>query len=146
MTAFRVFLSLQHIFNTIYYKYILFEEKMMTEHLTEASFKEKIFDFDTHKEWKFEGELPALVDFYADWCVPCKMLGPAVEEVSNEFAGQLNVYKVDTEAEPTLSQVFGIQSIPTLLFVPKDGEPRIAQGALPKAELKRAIAEVLGVS
>ncbi|MEI6874036.1 MAG: thioredoxin [Spirochaetota bacterium] len=117
----------------------------MSEHLTQESFKSKVYDFEKNKEWKYEGDLPAIIDFYADWCSPCKAIAPVLEELASRFAGKMHVYKVDTEAEPELSAMFDIQSIPTLFFVPKDGDPRFAQGALPKKELERAIAEVLKV-
>ena len=117
----------------------------MSEHLTKESFKTKIFDFENNKEWKYEGDLPAIIDFYADWCGPCKMLSPVLEELGKRYEGKMRVYKIDTEAEPELSAMFDIQSIPTLFFVPKEGDPRFAMGALPKKDLERAIAEVLKV-
>src|SRR5512142_2172117 len=101
-------------------------------HLTTQDFKEKIVDYEKGNEWKYEGNLPAIVDFYADWCGPCKMVAPVLEELAKEYSGQILVYKVDTENEQELAAVFGIQSIPTLLFVPKDGQPQAAMGALPK--------------
>lgn len=120
------------------------EEPM--EFLTMQSFKEKIFDFEKSKEWKFEGELPCIIDFYADWCGPCKMVAPILEELSKEYAGKINIYKIDTEKEQELASVFGIRSIPSLLFVPKDGQPQMAMGALPKEAFKDAISSVLGVN
>ena len=113
------------------------------EHLTLDSFKEKIFNFENSQEWKFEGELPALIDFYADWCAPCKMVAPILEELSEEYEGKINIYKVDTEAEQELAALFGIRSIPSLLFIPKDDKPQMAQGALPKDALKDAIENLL---
>lgn len=115
------------------------------EHLTEESFKNKVFNFEENKEWKFEGELPCLIDFYADWCGPCKIVGPILEELQNEYEGKINVYKIDTESERNLAGMFGIQSIPSLLFVPQDGQPQMAVGALPKESLKKAIKDVLKV-
>ncbi|MDP4223791.1 MAG: thioredoxin, partial [Bacteroidota bacterium] len=90
-------------------------------HLTTQDFKDKIFNYDKSKEWKYEGNLPAIVDFYADWCMPCKMVAPVLEELAQEYAGKILVYKVNTEDEQELASVFGIQSIPTLLFIPKEG-------------------------
>jgi len=116
------------------------------EFLTEQSFKEKVFNFEANKEWSFEGELPCLIDFYADWCGPCKMVAPILEELQDEYAGKINIYKIDTEVERTLAGMFGIQSIPSLLFVPKEGQPQMAVGALPKETFKKAIADVLNVS
>ncbi len=115
----------------------------MTEHLTLDTFKTKVFNFEENKDWKFEGELPCLIDFYADWCGPCKMVAPVLEELSVEYTGKINIYKVDTEDQQQLAAMFGIRSIPSLLFVPKDGKPQMAMGALPKANLIEAINEVL---
>jgi thioredoxin 1 len=115
------------------------------EFLTEQSFKEKVFNFETNKDWKFEGELPCLIDFYADWCGPCKMVAPILEELQEEYSGKLNIYKIDTEAERNLAAMFGIQSIPSLLFVPKEGQPQMATGALPKDSFKKAFEEIFSV-
>jgi len=117
----------------------------MIEHLTKDTFKEKVFNYEANKEWKFEGELPAVIDFYADWCGPCKMVAPILEELATEYSGKINIFKVDTEAERELSGVFGIQSIPSILFVPVEGQPAMAKGALPKDSLKKAFADVLKV-
>jgi thioredoxin 1 len=113
------------------------------EHLTKETFKKKVFDFEKNKEWKFEGNLPCIIDFYADWCGPCKMLAPVLEELSKEYDGKINIYKVDTEAEHELSSVFGIQSIPSLLFCPVDDKPQMAMGALPKTSFVQAIDDIL---
>ncbi|GAP43173.1 thioredoxin [Lentimicrobium saccharophilum] len=113
------------------------------EHLTFETFKEKVFNFDQNQDWKFEGKLPCIIDFYADWCGPCKMVAPILDELSKEYEGKINIYKVDTEAEQELSQIFGIRSIPSMLFCPADGQPQMAQGALPKHALKQAIEDVL---
>ena len=115
----------------------------MTQHLTKSDFLEKVFNFEQNKEWKFEGELPAIIDFYADWCGPCKMVAPVLEELSTEYEGKINIYKVDTESEQELAAAFGIKSIPSLLFIPSDGQPQMAQGALPKEALQEAINNVL---
>lgn len=117
----------------------------MVEHLTKETFKSKVFDYEKNREWKYEGNLPAIIDFYADWCGPCKMVAPILDELSKEYDGKLNVYKVDTEVERELAGVFGIQSIPSLLFVPKEGQPQMAMGALPKDTFKKAFKEVLNV-
>ena len=118
---------------------------MMTEHLTSETFRQKVFDYETNKNWKFEGELPCIVDFYADWCGPCRMVAPILEELADEYAGKLNVYKVNTEEQQELAGLFGIQSIPSLLFIPKEGQPQMAMGALPKETFKKAFKEVLNV-
>lgn len=113
------------------------------EHLTKETFQEKVFNYELSQEWKFEGKLPCLIDFYADWCGPCKMVAPILEELSKEFEGKINIYKVDTEAEQELASVFGIRSIPSLLFCPADGQPQMAMGALPKDNMIQAINEIL---
>jgi thioredoxin 1 len=117
----------------------------MIQHLSMESFKKQVFDWDKSENWKFEGDKPALIDFYAEWCGPCKMLGPVLEELATEYAEKLDIYKVDTDKEPELAARFNIQSVPSLLFAPKEGSPRMALGALPKTELAKAIKEVLGV-
>ena len=117
----------------------------MSEYLSKTSFIEKVFDFENEKQWKYRGELPAIIDFYADWCGPCKMVSPVLDALALEYAGKLNVYKIDTDKEQELSSAFGIQSIPSLLFIPKEGQPQMAQGALPKPTLKKAIKDVLKV-
>lgn len=113
------------------------------EHLTKQTFLDKVFNYEKNKEWQFEGNLPCLIDFYADWCGPCKMVAPILEELSVEYKDKINIYKVDTEAEQELAAAFGIRSIPSLLFCPKDGKPQMAMGALPKDALKGVIDEVL---
>lgn len=113
------------------------------EHLTKQTFQEKVFNYEKNKDWKFEGELPCIIDFYADWCQPCKVIAPILEELSKEYEGKINVYKVNTEVETELAGAFGIKSIPSLLFCPKEGQPQMAQGALPKESLIKAISEVL---
>ncbi len=113
------------------------------EHLTKQTFLDKVFNFEKNKEWQFEGDLPCVIDFYADWCGPCKMVAPILEELSEEYDGKINIYKVDTESEQELAAAFGIRSIPSMLFCPKDGQPQMAQGALPKDALKGAIEDVL---
>ncbi len=113
------------------------------ELLTKQSFLDKVFNYEQNKEWKFEGDKPCLIDFYADWCGPCKILAPVLDELSEEYKDQINIYKVDTEAEQELSATFGIRSIPSLLFIPMNEQPQMAQGALPKEQLKDAINKVL---
>lgn len=111
--------------------------------INEKEFRSEVFDYAKASEWKFAGARPALIDFYADWCGPCRALSPILEEISREYAGRLDVFKVDTEASPELSSVFGIRSIPSLLFVPMQGKPVMAAGLLPKAALKQALRDVL---
>lgn len=115
------------------------------EKLDKQAFVEKVFDYESEKEWKYRGQLPAIVDFYADWCGPCKMVAPILEKVAAEYAGKLQVYKVDTDKEQELAGAFGIQSIPSLLFIPASGPPQMARGAMDRGGFEKAIAEVLGV-
>jgi thioredoxin len=120
------------------------QEKKATEQLTVETFKEKIYNYETNPdEWVFEGELPAIVDFYADWCKPCKIIAPIMEELAEEYKGKIRIYKVDTEKQRELSRVFGIRSIPTVLFIPMEGRPQMTQGALPKETFKQVIDEFL---
>lgn len=116
---------------------------MATIQLDAQGFKKQIFDYEKEQEWKYAGGVPAIVDFYADWCGPCKAIAPVLEELSNEYDGKLVVYKIDTDKETELSSLFGIQSIPTLLFIPVEGNPMMQQGALPKNVLQSVIEERL---
>jgi thioredoxin len=118
----------------------------MSVNLNKETFKEKIFNYEENKDWKFEGDLPCLIDFWAPWCGPCRMVAPVLEELSEEYIGKINVYKVNTDEEQELGSVFGIRSIPSLLFVPKEGQPKMAVGALPKQSMKKAIEEELLVT
>jgi len=117
----------------------------VTEHLTKQDFFEKVFNYEENEEWKYEGDLPCIIDFWADWCAPCRAVAPVLEELSEEYAGKLKVYKVDTESEQELAAAFGIRSIPSLLFIPAEGKPQMATGALPKETFVQAIEDVLGV-
>jgi len=123
---------------------LLYYKKMtMTENLTKQTFLEKVFNYEKNKDWVYEGKLPSIIDFYADWCGPCKMIAPVLEELSDEYAGKINIYKVDTEAEQELAAAFAIRSIPSMLFIPMNEPPQMANGALPKQELQKLIREVL---
>lgn len=113
------------------------------EHLTKETFKKKVFNFETEKEWKFNGALPCIIDFYADWCGPCKMVAPVLEELSKEYAGKVDIYKVNTDTECELAGVFGIQSIPSILFCPKVGPPQMKMGAMPKPQFVKDINDIL---
>ena len=115
----------------------------MTEVLTKQTFLAKVFNYENNKDWKFEGDLPCIIDLYADWCQPCKMVAPILEELSDEYAGKINIYKVNTEIEQELAGAFGIKSIPSMLFCPAEGQPQMAVGALPKESLVQAINDVL---
>ncbi len=116
---------------------------MKTIKLTTEDFKQKVFDYTQEQEWKYQGTVPAIIDFYADWCGPCKMVAPVLEELAGEYEGKLIIYKVDTEKEVELSAVFGIQSIPSFLFIPIEGKPMMQPGALPKNTFKKVIDENL---
>lgn len=122
------------------------EENMSkkTINLTRAEFLEKAANFEeTPDKWVYLGDKPAIIDFYADWCGPCKMIAPILEELAAEYEGQIYIYKIDTEAEQQLAGEFGIRSIPTILFAPMGEEPQMTQGALPKDTFKKVIEEVL---
>jgi thioredoxin 1 len=119
---------------------------MATIQMTTQDFKDKVFNYETEKEWSFKGEVPAIIDFYADWCGPCKMVAPVLEQLSEEYGGQVVFYKVDTEKEEELSAVFGIQSIPTFLFIPVGRDPMMQPGALPKKTFQQIIEQALLVN
>lgn len=115
-----------------------------TIELTKADFLEKVMNYEKNPEkWEYLGDKPAIIDFYASWCGPCKALSPVLDELSEEYADQIHIYKINTEVELELASVFGIRSIPTMLFIPMEGAPQMAQGALPKDALVQAINEVL---
>lgn len=116
---------------------------MATIQLSTQEFKDKIFNYEQEQEWKYNGALPAIIDFYADWCAPCKMVAPILEELATEYEGKLVIYKVNTEAEMELASVFGISSIPTFLFIPVNGDPMMQPGALPKKAFQQVIEEKL---
>lgn len=112
-------------------------------HLTNEQFKKMVFNYETNKEWKYLGNKPAIIDFYASWCGPCRIMAPRLEEIAKEYAGKIIVYKVDTDKEQLLSANLGIQSLPTLVFIPQSGKPQASMGAIPKESLVKAINEVL---
>jgi thioredoxin len=115
------------------------------ELLTKETFKSKVFDYETHQDWKFAGTRPAIVDFYADWCGPCRAVGPVLEGISKDYAGQVDVYKINVDQEQELAALFGVRGIPTLLFIPMQGAPQVASGALPRQTFDAAIKDVLKV-
>lgn len=120
------------------------EKTMGTIHLTKEEFLKKVVNYETSpNEWKYLGDKPCLIDFYADWCGPCKAVAPVLEELAREYDGQIYIYKIDTDKEQELAGVFGIRSIPSLLFVPMTGQPQMSMGAMPKNQLKEAIDKVL---
>lgn len=130
--------------NIIYANSLNTENSTLVKHLTKVEFFEKVYNYEKNPDkWIYEGDKPAIIDFYATWCGPCKVVAPILEELAKEYAGKIVIYKIDTDKERELSAAFGISSIPTILFIPLKGDPQIAQGALPKETLKRAIDEFL---
>lgn len=112
--------------------------------LTKAMFLEKVYNYEKNpKEWVFEGDKPCIIDFYADWCKPCKMVAPIMAELAEKYKGQITIYKINTDEERELAQLFGIRSIPTMYFCPADGRPQMTQGAMDKATYEKIISEVL---
>lgn len=115
------------------------------EHLNITKFKDRIFDFEKNETWEYNGKNHIMIDFYADWCAPCKMISPIFEELAKEFEGKIDIYKVDTEQEQDLAAIFNIKSIPSVLFIPVNGQPRMAVGALPKEGYLEAIKDIFGL-
>ena len=120
-------------------------DKNELEHLNLNTFKEKVFDYENNTEWDFIGVLPVIIDFYADWCGPCKTIAPIMVELAEEYEGKIIIYKVNTDEQQELAGMFGIRSIPSILFIPVEGQPQMANGALPKTEFVRMINEILKV-
>lgn len=116
------------------------------ENLTAETFRKKVFNYEKNNEWKFEGKKPAIVDFWADWCQPCKTLGPILEELSKEYKEKIDFYKIDIEDQHELATTFGIKSIPTLLFIPINDKPQMSVGSLDKDDLKKAFTKVFNIN
>ncbi len=115
------------------------------EHLTKETFISKVFDYENETEWKYKGVRPAIIDFYADWCGPCRMVAPIMEELSKEYDGKVDIYKIDTEEQQELASIFQIRSIPSVLFIPMTEQPRMSVGALSKGGYQQAISEIFNI-
>jgi len=114
--------------------------------LTKALFLDKVYDFEKNPDtWVYKDNKPCIIDFYADWCRPCRMVAPIMEEFAQKYAGQITIYKVNTDQERELAGYFGIRSIPSVLICPVNGKPQMTQGALPKEEFEKIINQVLQV-
>jgi len=120
------------------------EYKVIT--LTQEEFIEQIFDYKTNKEWKFKGNKPVIIDFYAEWCAPCKKLAPILSEIQNEYKEKIQIYKVDAEKNRELAAIFGVTAYPTVIFISTTKQPAQIKGLYPKEELERIIEEYLNVS
>lgn len=118
-------------------------DESVAVYLTRETFKEKVFNYEENKEWKYEGTKPAIIDFYADWCAPCRELSPILEEVASEYGDKIILYKVDTVKEQELAETLGVTALPTLLYIPVEGKPQVRMGMAPKESLKQAIDEIL---
>lgn len=113
------------------------------QHLTNAEFKAHIFDYENKETFENQYHKPVLIDFYADWCGPCTMLNPTLENMEKNFGDQVAFFKVDADQEQSLTAAFGVQSLPTLLFIPKEGQPQMAKGVVQPDQLKKAIESIL---
>lgn len=111
----------------------------MVKEMNKTLFIEKIFDYEKNQDWNYKGDLPCVIDFWAPWCGPCKTVSPLLDELSEEYKGQVNFYKINSDEETELSAAFDIKSIPSLLFIPMTGQPKMAIGAHPKDLIKSAI-------
>lgn len=120
-------------------------DQQAIEHLTKATFKQKVFDYEANKQWKYAGNLPCIIDFYADWCGPCKKLAPTVEQIAKDYQGKINVYKVNVDEQQELAGAFGIQGIPAVLFCPTADMPQMSTGYISRADFDKAIKEVLKI-
>lgn len=121
-------------------------QKSSIEHLTAASFKQKVFDYEKNKTWKYAGDKPAIIDFYADWCGPCRIIAPTVAQIAEEYEGKINVYKINVDNEQELASVFGVSGIPAILFIPMSEQPQMSSGVINKEAFDKAIKNVLKVN
>jgi thioredoxin len=116
------------------------------EHLTAAVFKQKVFNYETNKTWKYAGDKPAIIDFYADWCGPCKVIAPTIAQIADEYKGKINVYKVNVDNEKEIAGAFGISGIPAILFIPMSEQPQMSTGVINREAFDKAIKEVLKIN
>ncbi len=116
------------------------------EVLNKETFKNKIFDYEASPDWTFKGSRPTVIDFYADWCGPCRMLAPVLDELAAEYSGKVDIYKVNTEDSPELASMFGVRGIPAILFIPLQGEPAMSSGFMPKESFQKAFQELFNIS
>jgi thioredoxin len=121
------------------------QDQTVVEHLTKLTFKQKVFDYEANKQWKYAGNLPCIIDFYADWCGPCKRLAPTVEQIAKDYKGKIKVYKVNVDEQQELAGAFGIQGIPAVLFCPQTEKPQMSTGYISRADFDKAIKDVLKV-
>ena len=120
------------------------DDKIAPEYLTYETFREKVWDFEKNpQEWNYQGEIPCVIDFYADWCKPCKQVAPIMDELAIKYAGQVKIYKIDVDKEKKLASVFGIRSIPSVMFSPRKGQPSMQAGALPREQYIQIIEKEL---
>ncbi len=112
-------------------------------YLNKEEFLKKVFNFEKSTEWKYLGDKPCILDFYASWCGPCRMISPFLDQLAEEYKGQIHIYKINVDQERELAAAFGASSIPLLVFIPVNGQPQANRGALPKEEIKKAIDTVL---
>lgn len=119
------------------------DKTMNVKELTLEGFKTNIMDFEQHKEWTYKGDKPAVIDFYATWCGPCKTTAPILEALADEYKGKVDVYKVDVDQQQELAALFSIRSIPSLLFIPKEGKPQMSVGAMGRAQMEEAFKSIL---
>ena len=132
------------IFCCVFFSSVLLQAQNKPIHLNKANFEKRVATLKSlEKGWTYLGDKPCIIDFYADWCGPCKIIAPHLEALAKEYEGQIYIFKINTDKEKELAQAFGITAIPTLFFVPLKEDPQMAKGALPKAELKRLIDTIL---
>lgn len=112
-------------------------------HMNNDMFVKDVYDYNKDKEWKYLGNKPVIIDFYADWCGPCRRVAPIMKELAKEYEGKIIVYKVDTDKETALSRAMGIQSLPTIVFIPVKGQPQVIMGAADKETFKKAVNDIL---